>query len=78
MNGYKLSGIKLLNRIYKTENRRNGNLGPVYFYNNYLLFNKKNDIVLSMGLKYTDVANIYPGYQNGNEYSATVINLVIQ
>ena len=41
MSGYELPGIKLLNRIYKTENRRNGNLGPVFFYNNFLVNNKK-------------------------------------
>ena len=51
MSGYNLPGIKLLNRIYKTENRRNGNLGPVYFYNIFLANNKKVDISSALMLK---------------------------
>ncbi len=41
MIGYNLPGIKLLNRIYKTENRINGGLGVMFFYNNYLVNNRK-------------------------------------
>jgi hypothetical protein len=57
MSGYNLPGLKLLNRIYKTENRRNGNLGPVYFYNIFLANNKKVDIPSSTNVKNTDVVS---------------------
>ena len=46
MNGYQLPGIKLLNRIYKNENKRNGGLGVVFFYNNYLVKNTKSQRII--------------------------------
>jgi hypothetical protein len=41
MIGKQRSGIGNLNRLYSYENDRNGNLGPVYFYNNHLT-NRQN------------------------------------
>ena len=66
MSGYNLPGLKLLNRIYKTENRRNGNLGPVYFYNIFLANNKKVDIPSSTNVKNTDVVSSLSGDINGD------------
>jgi hypothetical protein len=36
MSGKQRSGMGNLNRLYAYENNRNGNLGPLYFYNTYL------------------------------------------
>jgi hypothetical protein len=41
MSGKQRSGMGNLNRLYSYENNRNGNLGPVYFYNNHLT-NRQN------------------------------------
>lgn len=66
MSGYKLPGLKLLNRIYKTENRINGGLGVLFFYNNFLANNKKGDIP-SNTIKNTDVV-ISSFNSNGNKF----------
>ena len=43
MSGYQFPGLKMLTRIYKTENRINGGRGVLFFYNNYLVNNNKFD-----------------------------------